>query len=327
MMRRYVLRRARLVHAAVGATIIAVPASAAALAEAATSSPSGGAAQPAKAKIRSRRIPFGRDVVVTGTAPAADAGQQVTLSYSQDGATAWRAVDTSPVGANGHFRLAAPLRRSGAIRVTGSWQQTSAASPSGVAASGQAGDPSGDSQRVTVLARLHVRRQARHAFGAGTVHVACRLMPCARGRRVRLQALESGRWRTVAGTRTGGRGGFDLRFAADGTGSEPLRVVFGGDRLNGGVRRAAGIVTMFRQSVASWYNDGGNTACGFHAYYGVANRTLPCGTRVTFDYGGRTVNAVVDDRGPFVGGREWDLNQNTAGALGFGGVGSVWSSR
>ena len=59
---------------------------------------------------------------------------------------------------------------------------------------------------------------------------------------------------------------------------------------------------------------------------GVANQTLPCGTKVTFRYGGRTVTAVVDDRGPFVGGREWDLNQNTAGALGFGGVGTVWST-
>ena len=33
--------------------------------------------------------------------------------------------------------------------------------------------------------------------------------------------------------------------------------------------------------------------------------------------GGRTVTAVVDDRGPYVAGREWDLNQNTAAALGF----------
>jgi rare lipoprotein A (peptidoglycan hydrolase) len=36
------------------------------------------------------------------------------------------------------------------------------------------------------------------------------------------------------------------------------------------------------------------------------------------------VTATVDDRGPYVGGRDWDLNQNTAAALGFGGVGTVW---
>ena len=58
----------------------------------------------------------------------------------------------------------------------------------------------------------------------------------------------------------------------------------------------------------------------------VANRTLPCGTRVALHYGGRTVTAVVDDRGPYVGGRNWDLNQATAAALGFGGAGSVWVS-
>ena len=86
-------------------------------------------------------------------------------------------------------------------------------------------------------------------------------------------------------------------------------------------------MTVFRAAIASWYNDGGNTACGFHAYYGVANRTLPCGTKVAMRFNGRSVNATVDDRGPYVGGRDWDLNQNTAAALGFGGVGQVWSSQ
>jgi rare lipoprotein A (peptidoglycan hydrolase) len=78
------------------------------------------------------------------------------------------------------------------------------------------------------------------------------------------------------------------------------------------------------QEVASWYSDGGSTACGFHATYGVAHKSLPCGTKVRFALNGRTVTATVDDRGPYIGGREWDLNQNTAAALGFGGVGAVW---
>jgi len=89
----------------------------------------------------------------------------------------------------------------------------------------------------------------------------------------------------------------------------------------------AGSPTGRHQAVTSWYYDGGNTASGFHAYYGVANLSLPCGTTVSLSSGGRTVQAVVDDRGPYVGGRTWDLNQNTAAALGFGGVGMVWSSR
>ena len=85
-------------------------------------------------------------------------------------------------------------------------------------------------------------------------------------------------------------------------------------------------MTVYQPSVASWYEDGGSTACGFHAGLGVANRTLPCGTKVRFRHAGRSVTATVDDRGPYVGGRDWDLNQNTAAALGFDGVGTVWST-
>jgi rare lipoprotein A (peptidoglycan hydrolase) len=105
-----------------------------------------------------------------------------------------------------------------------------------------------------------------------------------------------------------------------------LRVLFTGDRSNGRAVRGAGAVTVFQPTLASWYDDGGNTASGFHAFYGVANKSLPFGTKVKLRNGGRTVTATVDDRGPYVGGREYDLNQNTAAALGFGGVGTVWAS-
>lgn len=67
--------------------------------------------------------------------------------------------------------------------------------------------------------------------------------------------------------------------------------------------------------VASWYYDEGSTACGFHATYGVANKTLPCGYHVMMAHDGNTVNATVDDRGPFVPGRDYDLDQATKAAL------------
>jgi len=77
-------------------------------------------------------------------------------------------------------------------------------------------------------------------------------------------------------------------------------------------------------AVASWYYDtAGQTACGYHAVYGVASPYLACGTRVMFSYHGRSITAVVDDRGPFVAGRSWDLNQTLAQALGFSGVDTV----
>ena len=163
-------------------------------------------------------------------------------------------------------------------------------------------------------------------LGGQPVHVRGKLAPGVGGRRVRLIGRAGGGWQTLARARTGVRGGFDLHYSPGATGRHWLRVRFAGDRLNRGSWAHVGAVTVFRESLASWYSDGGSTACGFHAQFGVANKSLPCGTKVTFRNGGRTVNAVVDDRGPYVGGREWDLNQNTAGALGFGGVGTVWSS-
>jgi rare lipoprotein A (peptidoglycan hydrolase) len=79
-------------------------------------------------------------------------------------------------------------------------------------------------------------------------------------------------------------------------------------------------------SVASWYDDAGATASGWHATYGVANLSYGFGTKVLICYpwnSSRCVTATVDDRGPYVGGRDWDLNQNVAGALGFSGVDTV----
>jgi len=79
-------------------------------------------------------------------------------------------------------------------------------------------------------------------------------------------------------------------------------------------------------SVASWYYDAGMTASGWHARYGVANKTMAFGTRVRFCFppgSHRCVIATVDDRGPFIPGRDFDLNQSTAAALGFGGVAMV----
>ena len=110
-------------------------------------------------------------------------------------------------------------------------------------------------------------------------------------------------WRTVASDRTGQAGGFRLRYAATSGLQRRLRVLFAGDSANMHSSRAAGQLTAYGESVASWYNDAGNTACGFHAGLGVANRSLPCGTKVRFRYNGRSVTATVDDRGPFVGNR------------------------
>jgi rare lipoprotein A (peptidoglycan hydrolase) len=66
----------------------------------------------------------------------------------------------------------------------------------------------------------------------------------------------------------------------------------------------------------SWYGPGmygSRTACGVtltKTVMGVASRTLPCGTKVTFrnPENGRTVTVPVIDRGPYVDGRIWDMS-------------------
>jgi hypothetical protein len=91
--------------------------------------------------------------------------------------------------------------------------------------------------------------------------------------------------------------------------------------------------SALRPGHASYYGPGlyGNgVACGgtlTPSTRGVANKSLPCGTKVTLQYGNRTVVARVIDRGPYVAGRDWDLTEQTKKDLGFGGVGVVWTNK
>jgi rare lipoprotein A len=55
----------------------------------------------------------------------------------------------------------------------------------------------------------------------------------------------------------------------------------------------------------------------------VAHKTLPFGTRLVVSYGENFAEVVVNDRGPFVHGREIDLSRGVAKALHFSGVGRV----
>jgi rare lipoprotein A (peptidoglycan hydrolase) len=92
-------------------------------------------------------------------------------------------------------------------------------------------------------------------------------------------------------------------------------------------------VTVYRQAAASWSGPGlyGNAlACGgtlTPGTMGVASRSLPCGSKVHLRYGHRSVTVPVIDRGPFAGGREYDLTAATKQALGFPDVGTVLTTR
>lgn len=85
------------------------------------------------------------------------------------------------------------------------------------------------------------------------------------------------------------------------------------------------------EGLASWYGPGfkgRKTASGKRfnpKLMTAAHRTLPFGTRlkVTNLANEKTVEVVVNDRGPFIKGRIIDLSQGAAKKLGFAGAGVV----
>src|SRR5829696_7067976 len=141
-------------------------------------------------------------------------------------------------------------------------------------------------------------------------------------------------WKTIARTTTRGGGRFSAYLRPQTTGRKAVRAFVRGD--NGAapaVHQIKGGVTVYRPRFASWYGPGlyGNKlACGgrlSRGTVGVAHKTLPCGTKVTLHNKGRTLTVKVIDRGPYVGGRYYDLTAATKQKLGFGSTGTVWSTK
>ena len=84
-----------------------------------------------------------------------------------------------------------------------------------------------------------------------------------------------------------------------------------------------------RQMVASYYAsvlEGNPTASG-EPYeperYTAAHKSLPLGTELKVAYGGEAVEVVVNDRGPFVEGRDIDLSLAAAREIGLTGPGTA----
>jgi rare lipoprotein A (peptidoglycan hydrolase) len=175
--------------------------------------------------------------------------------------------------------------------------------------------------------------ETKHVKQGDRVHVRGRLNPRQRGRTMLVQHRKNGRWVTAARDRTGAEGRFEGSWQVEKpAGRYRTRVVFPGNRRTS--RRVDETrLFVYRPGQASYYGPGfyGNrTACGrtlTASTMGVANRWLPCGTRMTLRYRGRTVTVPVIDRGPYHGSRIWDLTYATKRKLGFGSTGVVWSTR
>jgi rare lipoprotein A len=152
------------------------------------------------------------------------------------------------------------------------------------------------------------------------------------GRR-RVKVVFSGPETVVLSTITKANGTFALRWSPDAIGNYAVRA-FGvhGKHIRSAASRARRL-TSYHPAGASYYGPGlyGNdVACGgtlMPGTMGVANKTLPCGTKVKLRYRGRSVTAPVIDRGPYVAGRDYDLTEAVKDRLGFPGVGTVLANR
>jgi rare lipoprotein A len=184
--------------------------------------------------------------------------------------------------------------------------------------------------------RLHVRAGHRvavvgaaHPAGAGVAGGADLADGAASpaGLVASLQVHSRDAWRTLDRDRTTASGRYVLRARLHQPMSAAVRVHVPG------ARRKLGRVNVYRWALASWYGPGlyGNPlGCGgtlSAGQLGVAHRTLPCGSKVTLRHDGRTVRVPVIDRGPYVGGREFDLTEATAQRLGFHGHGAILTTR
>ena len=172
-----------------------------------------------------------------------------------------------------------------------------------------------------------IARQRLNVVAGRRAMVAGRVVGAAAGRFVALQRRSGARWHTIDRARTAAGGRFAFGFHPRRPGSAAVRV------SAGAAREGVGRLNVYRRAQVSWYGPGlygGHLGCGgtlTPGTLGVANKTLPCGTKVTLRHGGRTVRVPVVDRGPYSGGREFDLTAATKDRLGFSGVGTILVTR
>ena len=185
--------------------------------------------------------------------------------------------------------------------------------------------PGGDSASSDANVKVHVKE---HARVGNTVKIGGRVTP-ADGREVTITVDGN----SVGTVKSGDDGRFSVRWGAGNSGIYTVRAVAQDGERAAAARSKGERLNVYRPAAASYYGPGlyGNgTACGGRltpSTKGVAHRTLPCGTKVTLRYHGKSVTVPVIDRGPFAGNREYDLTAATKRKLGFGSTGNVLTTR
>jgi hypothetical protein len=275
-------------------------------------------------KVADSSVEFGAPVRVSGNAGPELAGRTVALEFAPSGSSTWSSVASAVVAADGAYSIARALPRSGSLRAV--------VQPAGDGATASSSTAS-TTAKVAVTHKVGIRTRRLDLKAGSQALVSGRVSPAVRGTTVSLQARRGGRWVALDRARTSASGAFSLRDRVPGPGSADVRVVASAHRGIALGKRGVGRLNVYRVAHASWYGPGfygRKTGCGGRLGFGqvgVAHKSLPCGTRVTFRHRGRTVTAPVIDRGPYVGNREYDLTAVTAQRLGFRGHGAILTTR
>lgn len=246
----------------------------------------------------------------SGKPPSADPSVQgVRIQFRALGADNWRDAERTRTSRSGRFTERVRVERSGRFRA--------------VAADGQ----STPAELVRVKSKTRARVSDDTVKVGDAFTVKGNVAPASR----REVAVRVGGETTRDFTSKNGR--FAVKVKADQLGESTVRVRTASDKIAAGSGDKAGKVSVLRSALASWYGPGlyGNPlGCGGTLQpdtVGVAHKSLPCGTKLVVAYGDESVKTEVIDRGPYVGGREFDLTEALKNKLGFGSTGTVYVSK
>lgn len=257
---------------------------------------------------------FGQVVTVNGTAHGSQRGSRVRVTFTNASGVA-RLIGFAKLSRAYAWQLRFKATTPGRISASIQTEYTGLTPAFGAGASAEP-------VAIRVRPRLATSEQTTTRALSGSIKPAGRFP-------IRVEYRVHGHWRFGTTLRTNLQGRFRGRVALRAR-SVLLKLSVGA--ANGFAASHARYVRSLtlRPALASWYGDYGfPVACGGRlgaSQMGVANKTLPCGTRVTISYHGRTVTVPVIDRGPYVAGREYDLTGATAHALHFDGVDTVMVS-
>ncbi|MBK5232978.1 MAG: hypothetical protein JJE13_08375 [Thermoleophilia bacterium] len=271
------------------------------------------AAKPAttlKVKVAPKQASVGSPVKVRGNS-GSTGRKTVNLLFRDAGTESWDHLKKITTDERGLYSTAVTARSSGGLKVS--------------TPAGEESPP----RTLKVRSTLKVRGVHRYVKLGDKLGIRGIVKP--RGVR-RIKIVIKGAGETIR-TTTKRHGGFAASWRPKTSGTYRVRVFSANNSEAIGDESHRFKVYGLRPSGASYYGPGlyGNgVACGgtlTPSTIGVANKTLPCGTKVTIRYHGHTVVAPVIDRGPYVAGRDYDLTEAVKNKLGFGGVGTIWTNK